>query len=54
MLLLCSKNSGCENNTRINVLTREKKNEKDIDTVMNTQMGSALPNEKLDRNNFVS
>ena len=28
--------------------------EEDFDTAMNTQMGSALPSEKLDRKNFAS
>ena len=28
--------------------------EEDFDTAINTQMGSALPNEKLDLNNFAS
>ena len=32
---------------------REEEEEEDFDT-MNTQMGSALPSEKLDRNNFAS
>ena len=32
----------------------EEEKEEDFDTTMNTQMGSALPSEKLDRNNFAS
>ena len=33
---------------------REGKQEKKSTSTMNTQMGSALPREKLDRNNFAS
>ena len=37
-----------------NAYSKREEKEKDFNTAMNTQMGSALPTEKLDRNNFAS